>query len=213
MYEFSSEVSVDSEPSSDPQNFVKIGDCFTSLTSVSIPPEAEDQSKICSQCLGDLKFAYIFQKKCLEAEKSYSAQMTKEGKLVFMFMELRVALTASITERFVIEDSEEHHDSSVIEYVEEEYIDDMNHQDTMNDEDTDDGFENSGSIVKEADDDRFETSHNTEVIEQSGAFSCELCPKIYGKYENLVSTLTDSTFDSVHRSQRRLPPTFPTVPP
>lgn len=72
LYEFSSEVSVDTELSNDPQNFVKISECFASLTSVEVSEEAEDSSKICSQCLGDLKIAYIFQKKCLDSEKIYN---------------------------------------------------------------------------------------------------------------------------------------------
>lgn len=72
LYEFSSEVSVDSETTSNPSNFVKISYCFRSLTFIDVPEETEDLSKICSQCLGDLKFCYMFQKKCLEADKIYS---------------------------------------------------------------------------------------------------------------------------------------------
>jgi hypothetical protein len=72
LYEFSSEVSVDSESTANPQNFVKISDCFRNLTLIDIPEELEDLSKICSQCLGDLKFCYIFQMKCLESQKVYN---------------------------------------------------------------------------------------------------------------------------------------------
>lgn len=81
LYEFSSEVSVDSDSANDPQNFVKISECFTFLTAIVVPEETEDYSKICSQCLGDLKSAYIFQRKCIDAEKIYSAPPVKEGKL------------------------------------------------------------------------------------------------------------------------------------
>lgn len=81
LYEFSSEVSVDDEPSTDPQNFVKISECFQSVTSVQVPVESEDLSKICSQCLGDLKFCYLFQRKCCDAEKFYHNLGSKqEGK-------------------------------------------------------------------------------------------------------------------------------------
>lgn len=79
LYEFSSEVSIDDEPSRDPQNFVKISDCFTLLVNIEVPVEAEDFSKICSQCLGDLKFCYMFQRKCLDSEKMYNSP-GKESK-------------------------------------------------------------------------------------------------------------------------------------
>lgn len=88
LYEFSSEVSVDDEPLSDPQNFVKISECFASLTSTIVPAEAEDLSKICSQCLGDLKFCYLFQRKCWEAEKVYSSDGITEGKFFFRVLYL-----------------------------------------------------------------------------------------------------------------------------
>lgn len=80
LHEFSSEFSLESEKfTKGAQNFVKIGDCFTSLTNIDVPEDLEDQSKICMQCLGDLKAAYMFQVKCLESEKVFS----REGKIIF----------------------------------------------------------------------------------------------------------------------------------
>lgn len=79
LHEFSSEVCVDRESLTDPQNFVKIGECFNSLTSVC--NLEDDQSRICKQCLGELILAYIFQKKCLENEKIYSSTNAKKGEL------------------------------------------------------------------------------------------------------------------------------------
>lgn len=79
LYEFSSEVSMDSDTQSDAGNFVKISECFKQLTGSAIPVEAEDTSKICTTCLGDLKFCFIFQKKCWDNEKAYN-ESPKEGE-------------------------------------------------------------------------------------------------------------------------------------
>lgn len=72
LYEFSSEVSVDNEVSENPQMFVKISECYAQITTLTIDEEQEDSTKICSPCLGDLKFCYQFQKKCLESEKVFN---------------------------------------------------------------------------------------------------------------------------------------------
>lgn len=80
LYEFSSEVSVESDTANDPQNFVKISECYRQLTSITVPEESEDSSKICSQCLGDLKFCFMFQQKCWDSDKIYSEDTQIEGK-------------------------------------------------------------------------------------------------------------------------------------
>lgn len=79
LYEFSSEVSVDSGEQVEPQNeFVKISECFKSVTGIEIPVENEDISKICTPCLSNLKFCYIFQKKCYDNDKIYNSIESKE---------------------------------------------------------------------------------------------------------------------------------------
>lgn len=88
LYEFSSEVSVDNDLTSDPQMFVKISDCYMQITAVTISEEQEDSSKICSSCLGDLKFCYQFQKKCLEAEKAFDGfkqEKDSQGEISHLF--------------------------------------------------------------------------------------------------------------------------------
>jgi Zinc-finger associated domain (zf-AD) len=81
LYEFSSEVSMEVDTASDPQNFVKISECFKQLTSISVPDESQDSSKICTQCLGDLKFCFMFQQKCWESDKVYSEESPNDGKI------------------------------------------------------------------------------------------------------------------------------------
>jgi hypothetical protein len=72
--------------------------------------------------------------------------------------------------------AEEYDESSVIEYVEEEYVDDMN--DTHNDEDTNDGFEDEHGIINTDEDKR----RSLESMEQAEGthYTCDLCPKVYG---------------------------------
>jgi Zinc-finger associated domain (zf-AD) len=75
LFEFSSEVSVDeNNDGGDPQNFVKISEVWQNITLVDVEAsdEYEEVSKICSSCLSDLKFCYLFQKRCLESEKIYN---------------------------------------------------------------------------------------------------------------------------------------------
>lgn len=76
LYEFSAEIAV--EDRKENQNFVSILEIYQQLTSIPLASEEEDDSKICSQCLGDLKFSFIFQQKCIESEKIYNS--TKFGK-------------------------------------------------------------------------------------------------------------------------------------
>lgn len=70
LYEFSSEVSVNPETAK-PQ-FVKIANVYKESTSIEISEGEEDTSKVCVQCLGDLKFSYMFLKKCWESERVYT---------------------------------------------------------------------------------------------------------------------------------------------
>lgn len=77
LYEFSAEVSVNPETATKPQ-FVKIAQCFRESTSIDVPDNEEDTSKVCVQCLGDLKFSYMFLKKCWDSERIYTHSV--EGK-------------------------------------------------------------------------------------------------------------------------------------
>jgi hypothetical protein len=67
----------------------------------------------------------------------------------------------------------EEQEANLIEYVEEEYIEDNN------DEDTDDGFENENVNIKfESEDDKNKSS--TEGVPEALSMTCELCPKVFG---------------------------------
>lgn len=74
LYEFSSEVSVDIEEQAEIKNFIKISECFKQVTGIELPVESEDSSKICTPCLSNLKFCYLFQKKCWDNDKIYSEE-------------------------------------------------------------------------------------------------------------------------------------------
>lgn len=87
LYEFSSEVSIDSESTSSPHNFIKISDAWKYVTSLDVLEESEDISKICSQCLGDLKFCYMFQKKCVETDKIYNE--LPDGNDIFYWLYIK----------------------------------------------------------------------------------------------------------------------------
>jgi hypothetical protein len=80
LYEFSSEVAIDADSS----DFVKIGSCYYEITSIILPAEEEDQNKICSGCLADLKFSFIFKKKCIDTAKAYEQQ--QEGENFFCWI-------------------------------------------------------------------------------------------------------------------------------
>ena len=59
----------------------------------------------------------------------------------------------------------------------------------MNDEETNDGFEDvdhvSDEIVKEEEEEHSSEVRNLENMEQEGRnYSCELCPKVFGKLLN-----------------------------
>lgn len=66
LYEFSSEVAIDSD-----SNFIKINLVYLEVTGYTIEAEDEDSTKICSTCLGDLKFCFLFKRKCSEASKTF----------------------------------------------------------------------------------------------------------------------------------------------
>lgn len=70
LYEFTSEFSLDSE-NEDAEEFMKIGDCFSIITSISVPEESEEESRICSTCLTDLKFCFTFMKKCQNSHEVF----------------------------------------------------------------------------------------------------------------------------------------------
>lgn len=80
LHEFSSEISVDNEPKN-AQNFMKISEVFKTLTSVPIKTEDEDETKICLQCLSDLKFCYLFQQKCWNNDEIYTSAAEPGEKL------------------------------------------------------------------------------------------------------------------------------------
>lgn len=70
---------------------------------------------------------------------------------------------------FAPESNEDQQSSNMIEYVEEEYIDDMN------DEDTNDGFEHVDIAVKDEPETFDALSQSLETNEQEGnKYSCEL---------------------------------------
>lgn len=68
LHEFSSELATDSDPIN-PKNFIKISACYADVLSIMVVEEDEDTTKICSGCLGDLKFCYLFRRKCMESIK------------------------------------------------------------------------------------------------------------------------------------------------
>lgn len=160
LFEFNSEVSIDSETTTNPQNFIRISNCFKNLTNISVKEEEEETSMICSQCLGDLKFCYVFQQKCLDSEKLYKP-VDKSGEVhhvdyccqksswIFSFFEEQ---SLEVTQTRIIKtEVDGDFDSGVIEYVEEEYVEESH--DPNNDEDTNDGFEeDEHEILRETDD-------------------------------------------------------------
>lgn len=71
LYEFSSEFSLDSD-NEDATEFMKIGNCFSMVTSIVVPEDLEEETKICSNCLGDLKASFMFMKKCQNSDEIYN---------------------------------------------------------------------------------------------------------------------------------------------
>lgn len=63
---------MDDTESDNPENFIRIGECFSSLTRIFIHKREENESKICMDCLNELKLSYLFQRKCLDNDKSFN---------------------------------------------------------------------------------------------------------------------------------------------
>lgn len=80
LHEFSSEVAIDLD-AINPVNFIKINECYLELTALLVPETEEDLTKICSNCLGDLKFSFLFKRKCLESAKILESEEQEPGKL------------------------------------------------------------------------------------------------------------------------------------
>lgn len=79
LHEFSSEVAIDSDPVN-PQIFIKISECYMDLTTLNVAEDDEDNTKICSTCLGDLKFCFLFKRKCLESSKIFEQEDQSTGE-------------------------------------------------------------------------------------------------------------------------------------
>lgn len=71
LHEFSLEMSLD-DPAADAVNFIKIGECYSTLTRIFVHKREENYSKVCIDCLDDLKSSYLFQRKCLDNDKSFN---------------------------------------------------------------------------------------------------------------------------------------------
>jgi hypothetical protein len=81
LHEFSSEVAIDAD-TANPHNFIKISDCYTEiLFPLTISEDDEDVTKICSSCLGDLKFCYLFKRKCIESSKVFEQEQDVEESI------------------------------------------------------------------------------------------------------------------------------------
>lgn len=81
LHAFNSEVAIDPDPE-DPQNFIKISDCYMEVTLMNVVEEDEDSMKICSACLGDLKFSYLFKMKCIESTKIFEQDIQCIGSFI-----------------------------------------------------------------------------------------------------------------------------------
>lgn len=91
LYEFSSEMSMD-DSAADAENFIKIGECYSTLTRIFVHKREENCSKVCNECLTDLKFSYLFQRKCLDNDKSFNRlaegddEEIEEGEKLSVFL-------------------------------------------------------------------------------------------------------------------------------
>lgn len=202
LYEFSSEVAIDNESTT----FIKINACYFEITNFNILLEDEDNTKICSSCLADLKFCYLFKRKCIDSAKSFDDDETDDKEIgkysnhFQLFFNVGDNINPSLQkdhiesnnieeEYCVVEDgqsneilkSEHIEDPCFIEYVEEELICD-------NPEDIDDGEEtDDGSDYKLQS--KFETISTKRVklenIEHEGiTYNCDLCSKSFGNKLN-----------------------------
>ncbi|XP_070502544.1 zinc finger protein 260-like [Chironomus tepperi] len=169
LYEFSSEVAIDS----DSTNFIKINTCYLEVTNFNISAEDEDITKICSSCLGDLKFCYLFKKKCMEVAKSFDQQENDDNDIESENVEQFSLVddgSGNIKEELPIDDQ------CYIEYVEEEMI----CENPQDDEETDDGSDYKYNT-------KYDPANMTkrvklESIEHEGTiYSCDLCPKTFDR--------------------------------
>ncbi|KAG5683243.1 hypothetical protein PVAND_012536 [Polypedilum vanderplanki] len=162
LYEFSSEVAVDEKSS----EFVKINECYSEITSISVPDEEENFTKICSNCLADLKFAFIFKKKCLEASRLYDQQETQ-----FCLIE----------DNLPKEEVHEVEEQCYVEYIEEEQCYLENTEDPAANVVDDDE-----SDTKEEEFVANNKRQNITVDDQDEGgmtYSCDYCTKIFDRKE------------------------------
>ena len=159
LYEFSSEVSVDSEELPTESQFIRIAEVYSQITSIEVDGQAQDSSKICPQCLGDLKFSFIFQRRCLESEKQYLSQAV-EGEQQILLWVWKLVILCFVSEL------------NIIEYVEEEYIDDMH------DENTHDGYETEDVDVKQEVEDKPEVKVEVPRKSWNSTLKLSICATV-----------------------------------
>lgn len=158
LYEFSSEVSVNPETATKPE-FVKIAHCFRESTSIDVPENEEDTSKVCVSCLRDLKFCYLFLKQCWESERTY--KNPAEGEM--RFCKFRVDLLQfSFYSVFPSEPEYEY---------EEEHIEDMP-----------DDQESTNEVVEYEETSEIKAEYNSD-IERADEFEVE---EVEGKLKSLL---------------------------
>lgn len=82
LYDFSSEIAIEAD------QFVAIISVFNAVTSIKILKADEDYSKICPDCLQELKNAYVFRMKTLQNDRKFRQELIKKrrGKFVFVFL-------------------------------------------------------------------------------------------------------------------------------
>lgn len=206
LYEFSSEVAVDADSST----FVKINECYSHITDISVSADQEDLTKICSSCLGDLKFCFLFKKKCMESAKVYDDNTDyKDGKIQFKKLNsffLNQINSTEVVEEYCVEEEEgeegetvepstsqqheeeqaEDQEQCYIEYVED---DDMicltaQEQNGENDEETDDGVESEfkGDEIEYVPNKRT-LLENVKHEGEGMIYNCDYCSKSFDRKE------------------------------
>lgn len=71
LHEFSGEFSLDNEIE-DPSSYIRISECYTSVTTITIPEELENDTKMCHPCLEEMKSCMLFMKKCQNSDVIYN---------------------------------------------------------------------------------------------------------------------------------------------
>lgn len=81
LYDFSSEIAIEAD------QFVAIISVFNAVTSIKILKADEDYSKICPDCLQELKNAYVFRMKTLQNDRKFRQELIKKrrGRFLFVF--------------------------------------------------------------------------------------------------------------------------------